>query len=164
MTSLRVGVFFVFCCPTYLNHYVFVDPLDETVDDFTNTHGSNFQGPTQLMRRTALKHILKPNRQVELTPSLLEKTYTVNHSEGRSHTGVTPLYWACKTSQKNNALLFIKAGANVNAHVINTDGKIVSPPLYEAARHGMNKVVKKMLEKEVDRVETEIKETTRIKI
>ena len=101
------------------------------------------------MRRTALKHILKPNRQVELTPSLLEKTYTVNHSEGRSHTGVTPLYWACKTSQKNNALLFIKAGANVNAHVINTDGKIVSP-LYEAARHGMNKVVKKILEKEVD--------------
>ena len=76
------------------------DPLSKHVEAFTNQMSSKFEGETltQLMKVVALKQELRVTRQVELSSSCMEATCTVRHSEGRTNTGVTPLYWACKAT------------------------------------------------------------------
>ena len=48
-------------------------------------------------------------------------------------TGVTPLYWACATSQEETALGLIRAGADCNALCERGDGEKLSV-LYRAAK------------------------------
>ena len=73
----------------------------------------------------------------------------MNHTEGRSNIGVTPLYWACRTGQTDTALLLLCVGANVNTLSKRSDGEQASP-LYWAAKNGMNMVVREMLDMDTD--------------
>ena len=125
--------------------------------EFTNNHGSTFKEATQLMKLIALKQPLKHNRQVELHSECLELTCTVMHTEGRSNTGVTPLYWACRTGQTDSALLLLQAGASVNNLAMRSDGEQASP-LYWAAKNGLNKVVQKLLDMGADVSTVEVKD------